>query len=93
MSDDISPEPDNGSLGGAIKNAILEWCNSNGGFPIAFVCALDLFDSDGEGCLVVSEMDDQPTHRSMGLSTYLDAWYRDDATNTFASLTMGELDE
>ena len=81
----VSEENARVTLGDAINDAVSAWCVGNGGgFPIAFVCALDFIDTDGKPNIIVSTMDEQPTHRSMGLSTYLDAWYRDDAVNLWA---------
>ena len=74
------------SLRAAITEAISKWCLENAGFPVAFIAAVDFVDSEGKGVLAVSEMDDQPTHRSLGLSTYLDSWYRDDALHSWSSL-------
>lgn len=79
-------------LGDYVREAVMEWCRANGGFPIAFVAAVDVVSNEGRGHLVVTEMDDQPTHRSMGLSTYLDARYRDDAQVAFAAI-MGDLED
>lgn len=84
---------ENPGLGDAVRDAVMEWCRTNGGFPIAFIAAVDFVNSEGQGALVVTEMDDQPTHRSMGLSTYLDAWYRDDAQVAFSALMGGHEDE
>lgn len=90
MSNEDTPEVEALSLRETLLNAALEWCGEHGGFPIAFICAFDMIDSEGDGVLVVTEMENQPTHRSMGLTTYLDAWYRDDAQITFAGLCQGD---
>lgn len=75
------------SLRDAVVAAIQDWAASNGGgFPTAFVFAVDYVDSDGENVLLISEMENQSTQRSMGLATYLDAWYRDDAVNLWRQI-------
>ena len=43
------------------------------------ICAVDWIDGDGVNTLSVAEPEGQPTHRSLGLVTYLDVWFRDDA--------------
>jgi hypothetical protein len=57
----------------------MNWCGENGGFPSAFVVAVDYIDSEGTQMLSVARMDDQPLSASMGLSTCLDMYFRDDA--------------
>lgn len=90
----MSNENVRATLGETINDAISGWCLSNGGgFPIAFVCALDFIDAEGKPNIIVTTMDDQPTHRSMGLSTYLDAWYRDDAESLWAEAMYGAIED
>lgn len=75
------------SLRDVLVEAIQGWAAENGGgFPTAFCIALDYVNADGENVLLVSEMDNQPTQRSMGLVTYLDTWYKDDAISLWRSL-------
>lgn len=79
------------SLRDVVIRAIQDWAASNGGgFPTAFVFAVDYVDSNGEESLLISEMQNQSTQRSMGLVTYLDTWYRDDAQNLWRELWGGE---
>lgn len=78
---------DENSLGEAIRNTVRNFfAEEEGGFAIAFVCAVDFISGDGESRLMISEMDEQPIHRSLGLANYLDAWYRDDAQMQWAGL-------
>ena len=75
------------SLRGTILAAIEEWSSANGGgFPTAFVIALDYVDASGENALAISQMNDQTAQRSLGLVTYLDEWYRADARNLWHAL-------
>lgn len=67
-----------GTLAEAVQNAVSEWCAKNGRFPVAFICATDCIDDEGNVLMHVAEMDDQPAWRSLGLGTYLAEWYRDD---------------
>lgn len=90
MSNEETSEVEIPSLRDTLLNAAIEWCGNHGGFPIAFICAFDMIDSEGDAVLVVTEMENQPTHRSMGLTTYLDAWYRDDAQMAFAGFCQGD---
>lgn len=81
------------SLRDVVIEAITNWASDNGGgFPTAFVFAVDYINQDGEPELVISQMDNQSTQRSMGLSTYLDQWYRDDAINHWRELWGGSSD-
>ena len=74
MDDDL---PD--TLQDAIRTAVDDWCIRNGGMAVALIAAVDLIGPDGAPLLSVTQMSDQPTHRSMGLTAYLTEWYRDDA--------------
>ena len=75
------------SLRDVLVEAIQGWAAENdGGFATAFVIALDYVDASGDNMTLVSEMDNQSTPRSMGLVTYLDTWYKDDAVQLWKSL-------
>lgn len=79
------------SLRDTIADAIADWAAANGGgFPTAFVFAVDFADEDGGNSLFICEMEKQSIQRSMGLATYLDAWYRDDAVNLWRELWGGD---
>lgn len=71
------------SLRDAIAETISQWCLENGEFPVAWISVVDL---SGKEHPDVSQMNDQPTHRSLGLSAYVDEWFRDDARNTWKGL-------
>ena len=72
------------TLAEVIDAAIHSWLADNGGgFPIAYVMSLDYVNSEGKSMLFIGDMDDQPTHRSLGLVAYADAWFRDDALMTW----------
>lgn len=68
------------TLNELIQKTVFDYCIANGGgFPAAMVCAVDWIDDEGVATLTVAEFDNQPTHRSLGLTAYLDQWFRDDA--------------
>lgn len=82
------------SLAVKVEAAIQEWCSENGGgFPLGFVIALDYVNTNGDNALLISAPDGQPTHRSLGLATYLDLWFRDDAQNSWGSIWGSAADE
>ena len=62
------------SLREFISVAVNDWTSANGGgFPTAYVVAVDYVDEEGASCLAVCDMENQTIQRSMGLSTYLDS--------------------
>ena len=68
------------SLSATMEKAILDYFAANGGgFPMGFVCIVDFASEDGESKLLIAKQSGQPTHRSMGLASYLDLWFKDDA--------------
>lgn len=79
------------TLAEAVDKAVLDFFAKNGGgFPVAYVFALDFVNPEGKAALVVCEQDSQPTHRSLGLAAYLDTWYRDDAQRLWFTEIEGE---
>ncbi len=86
LEDDLT-EPD--TLQDAIRGAVDQWCIRNGGMALALIAAVDLIDPDGVPLLSVTQMPDQLTHRSMGLTAYLTEWYRDDASTEMVTAAYG----
>ena len=65
------------TLGASVAGAVSKWLAKNGGgFPTAFVVAIDFVNSDGENRLLVSEPAEQPTRTSLGLVAELEECYR-----------------
>ena len=80
------------SLGEFIDHAVREFAATNGGsMATSFVCIVERYDVDGNCILTMVAPDEQPTHRSLGLVSYANEWYRDDAhsemTMTWAGTT------
>ncbi|MGZ6788345.1 MAG: hypothetical protein ACXVGN_00030 [Mycobacteriaceae bacterium] len=68
---------DDNSLGGAIQAAVFNWLSENGGgFPTAYVMAVDYVGDDGECRLLVCEMEGQKSRHSLGLVAELEELYR-----------------
>lgn len=75
------------SLAEVIEAAIGERCaQGEGGFPVAFVAAVEMVNSDGQTQMLVSTPADQATYRSMGLAAYAGAWFTDDAQRIWSAL-------
>lgn len=73
------------SLGECLEKAIEEWVTAEGGgFPQAFVCIVDYINAEGKGMTSVAKQTAQPVHRTLGLTTFLDEWYRDDCRRGWA---------
>ena len=65
------------TLGQMIADAATRWLTKNGGgFPTAFVVAIDFVNSEGEARLFVSELAGQNTRTSLGLVAELEECYR-----------------
>jgi hypothetical protein len=81
------------SLAEVIEAAIGERCaQGEGGFPVAFVVAVEMVNSDGQTQMLVSTPPEQPTYRSMGLAAYAGAWFVDDAQKVWANWGSGDND-
>ena len=73
------------SLSETLEKTIMDYCAAHGGgFPMGFLCIVDFADVDGENSLMIAKQSGQATHRSIGLATYLDLWFRDDAQRAMA---------
>lgn len=74
-----------------IEAAVGDWCASTGGGMVtAFVGAVEYIGEDGATMLCIATPAGQPTHRSMGLAKYLDAWFEEDAFVRFSELREGD---
>lgn len=69
------------SLSDALEDFVQEWATKNGGMLIGFVAFVEYVNANGEIRSSIGPPDDQATYRSIGYSSYLDEWYRDDAHN------------
>lgn len=77
-------EENTSTLSTLIEGAIQEYVHSRGGgFVSGWVFMLDFIDSDGGAAAAIAHPVEQPEFRSLGLSGYLDEWFRDDARNTW----------
>jgi hypothetical protein len=74
------------SLQAAIQETFQNWSAENGGMATGFVFVAELLDPDGDNLIAVTEMDNQYVSRCMGLTTYADAWYRDDVARYWTRL-------
>jgi len=73
------------SLSETIEKTILDWSATNGGgFPMGFICIVDLADESGQNNLFIAKQPGQATHRSIGLASYVDLWFKDDAQRIWA---------
>jgi len=74
------------SLSETLEKSIMDWSAANGGaFPMGFVCIVDFAAESGENQLFIAKQPGQATHRSMGLASYLDLWFKDDAQRVWAA--------
>lgn len=86
--------PELPSLSEVIDAAIGERCaQGDGGFPVAYVIAVEMVNGDGQTQMLVSAPPDQPTYRSMGLAAYAGAWFTDDAQRVWNSLGDNDSDD
>jgi hypothetical protein len=82
------------SLSQAIEAAAANWFAANGGgIPMGYLTIIDYLNDAGERKLLIAKAPGQPIHTSMGLAAYLDHWYRDDATRTWAHEWSGNSDD
>ena len=73
------------SLSETLEKTILDYCATNGGgFPMGYVCIVDFANAEGENQMFIAKQPGQATVRSMGLASYLDLWFKDDAQRTWA---------
>lgn len=68
-------------LSEALAAFVEEWAVKNGGMLIGFVAFAEYVNEAGEIRSSIGSPDDQATYRSIGYSSYLDEWFRDDAHN------------
>lgn len=74
------------SLSEVIEAAIGERCSQGGGgFPVAYLVAVEMVDEDGRVQMLVTNPPDQPIYRSMGLAAYAGAWLAVDAQQIWAT--------
>ena len=74
----------------SIRQAIEAFlARSGGGFISAFVYAVDVVDSDGEQVKYLGGPLEQDTSRSLGLTSYLDKWYDEEARHLIAQSSAG----
>lgn len=73
-----------------IRQAIESFLVSKGGgFISAFVYAVDVVDSDGQEVKYLGGPLEQDTGRSLGLTSYLDKWYDQEARMLIAQSNDG----
>lgn len=81
------------SLSEVIDAAIGERCSQGeGGFPVAYIVAVEMVNADGQVQMLVTTSPGQPTYRSMGLAAYAGAWFADDAQKVWADWGTGDND-
>lgn len=86
--------PELPSLSEVIDAAIGERCaQGDGGFPVAYVIAVEMVNGDGRTQMLVSAPPEQPIYRSMGLAAYAGAWFTDDAQRIWATCDTDNDDE
>lgn len=72
-------------LSEVIDAAIGERCaQGSGGFPVAYIVAVEMVNEDGQVQMLVTTSPGQPTYRSMGLAAYAGAWFADDAQKVWS---------
>jgi hypothetical protein len=82
------------SLSVALEKTIMDWGAANGGaFPMGYVAIIDFAAESGENQMVIAKQAGQPTVRSMGLASYLDLWFKDDAQRVWAHAETCDCDE
>ena len=68
------------SLGEFIDRAVRDYAAQfDGGIATGFVCLVERIDSSGDQCLTIVSPPGQMTWKTLGLTTYLNEWYKDDA--------------
>jgi hypothetical protein len=82
------------SLSETLEKTILDWCAANGGgFPLGFACIVDFAAESGGNELYIAKQPGQPTHRSMGLASYMNLWFQDDAQRIWAHVGCSECED